>query len=245
MEHLDPVRQVPATVVQVGADPGGLQKRLAARYPKARLVVVDDCVAPLRQAVPPVPWLRRYRMPPAALCAHPAALPLASASADLLCGNLALGLLADPVAALRECRRVARHGALLMVSFLGPDSFRELREAWSKIDRHAHLHAYPDMHDVGDALVRAGFSDVVVDVERLHAEFDDVDHLLRELRTVGGGNVDCGRNRGLTTPRALHRLRDAYPATAPHEPIHATLEVGYAHAWAVDPPGVEVAPPGR
>jgi len=244
MEHLDPIRLTPARVLQIGADPGGLSRELIARYPGARVVLVDDCVELLHRAAPATRWPRLRRAPVSALCAHPSALPLPGASADLLCSNLALGLMDDATTVLREGRRALRHGGLLMLSFLAPDSFRELREAWSQVDPRTHLHRYPDLHDVGDALVRAGFSDVVVDVERLQAEFDDVDHLLHELRAIGGGHAGLDRRRGLTSPRALRRLRDAYPHHPEGAPVRATLEVGYAHAWVFERAGVEVALPG-
>lgn len=245
MEHLEPIRLDPARVLQVGAGPDALWTQLRRRYPSARLVLVDDSARTLRHAAAPPRWprLRPSRM--GRVCCSPSALPLAGASVDLLCSNLALGLMDDAGAAFAEYRRVLRHGALLMFSFLGPDSFHELRGAWRAVDDHVHLHPFVDLHEVGDALVHAGFSDVVVDVERLHAEFDDVDHVLRELRESGGGHAAPERRRGLMSPRALDRLRAAYPRDSSGAPVRATLEVGYAHAWALDPPGVEVTLPAR
>ena len=70
----------------------------------------------------------------------------------------------------------------------GPQTLLELRDVWSSLDRWAHTHDFADMHDVGDAMVGARLADVVVDSERLSVEFDDVSHLLAEVRDIGGGN---------------------------------------------------------
>jgi len=54
---------------------------------------------------------------------------------------------------------------------LGPDTLRELRAAWARAgseheDYHTRVGHFLDMHDIGDALVRAGFAAPVLDVER-------------------------------------------------------------------------------
>jgi malonyl-CoA O-methyltransferase len=246
LEHLDPIRCSPSLVLQLGACTDALTQGLATRYPNARLVVADDSIGVLRRAGPAPGWRRRLlRRGPQPLCAHPCALPLAGASVDLVCGNLTLALAPDPSAVFRECRRLLRHGGLLMLSFLGPDSFRELRDAWTSVDSLPHLHPFADMHEVGDVLVAAGFSDVVVDSERLQLECDDVDALLRELRIAGGGNAHRFRRRGLLTPAALERLRHTYPAPTAGAPWAATVEAGYAHAWALQPHAREVVLPRR
>ena len=244
IEHLEPVRLEPEWVLEPGAGAGFLTELLQRRFPAARIVALDDVPALLPRWAPRLrlPW----RSPPrlTALCAHPGALPLARASVDAVCANLPLGLLTQGTALLGECRRVLRHGGLLMVSFLGPDSLVELRRSLADLDRHPRLADFPDMHDVADAVVSAGFSDVVADSERIHAEFDHVDHLLAELRAVGGGNALAVRSRGLTSPRLIHALRERYPHDSDGSCL-ATLELGFVHAWAVDPPMTPVSLPRR
>ena len=55
-----------------------------------------------------------------------------------------------------------------------------------------------DMHDLGDALVRAGLAEPVMDVERYTLTYDDVRGLMRDLKAIGAHNASAGRPKGLT-----------------------------------------------
>ena len=243
LEHLDPVRLTPEVVLELGAATGDLRRALVRRYPRARMLSLDPSSLRLRRGLGPV-W-RRLLGPPALICADDDVLPLRAASVDLVCCNLALSWSSDLLQALRECRRVLRVGGLIIFSTLGPDTLKELRAAWSEVDAWSHGELFPDMHDIGDALVAAAFTDVVVDAESLHVEFDDLAHLLRETRMAGPGNLASDHNPGLTTPGRLQRLHAAWSAAHGPSACHATLEVAYAHAWAPDPAGMDVTAPAR
>ena len=62
---------------------------------------------------------------------------------------------------------------------LGPDTLKELRAAWAEVDSHSRVLEFIDMHDLGDALVRAGFAAPVLDVERYTLRYSDVRALAR------------------------------------------------------------------
>lgn len=241
LEHLDPIRCNPTRILELGAATGYLRSAIEARYPKAQLVSADDCHAVLTR-IGRRKW--RLRRPPL-LCCSSAALPLPSASVDLLIGNQVPLLCPSPGRVFAEWRRVMRHGGLVLLSSLGPLSFHELARAWAQVDPRPRIHPYPDMHDLGDALVRAGFDDVVVDSQRLSAEFEDLEQLMWELRTVGGGNSMPGRSRGLTTPRMLERVTRAYREELPSADCRATVEAVFAHAWVMERAGTPVAAPVR
>lgn len=239
MEHLEPIRRTPGRVLELGSATGHLRRLLLRRYPRASVLSSDDCLALLGRSRPHR-W--PFRQAPR-VCAAADRLPLPAASVDMLVCNLALLRVDRLSTALTEWRRVLRHDGLLMLATLGPLSFAELREAWAAVDRAPHLHPFPDLHEVGDALVHAGFHDVVMDAERLRMEFDDLAHMLRELRAVSGGNALPGRRRALTTPRTLARLAEHYVRIAPPPGCWATVEAVYAHGWVVEREGVPVAPP--
>ena len=88
------------------------------------------------------------------------------------------------------------------------------------------------MHDVGDALLHAGFADPVMDVERLTLTYQDVSGLMRDLKVLGAHNVTSGRPRGLTGRGRMHAMRMAYEAHRRDDRLPASYEVVYGHAWA-------------
>jgi len=242
MEHLDPVRIAPAVIVDVGAGTGDLARRLAQRFRDAIVIALDIADDMLRVArTKSKRWFSKQRF----ICADAEGLPLRDASVDLLISNVTLQWCNDLDQAFAECSRVLTPGGLLMFSSFGPDTLTELRQSFGRIDPHPHVHAFMDMHDLGDALVRGGFADVVMDSARLTSEYRDVGDLLRELKSVGATNALAFRQRGLAGKTRLAELADAYEPFRVDGHLPATYEAVFAHAWkpAPRPRSVGVAPP--
>jgi malonyl-CoA O-methyltransferase len=140
----------------------------------------------------------------------------------------------DPDAVFQEVRRILQPGGLLTFATLGPDTLRELREGWRKIDPYPHVHRFIDMHDLGDALVRAGLAEPVMDTERLTVTYPHLDALLTELVASGSSNLAHGRNRGLTPKSHLAALRQGVRPATEQGVLPVSVEVVYGHAWAVE-----------
>ena len=89
------------------------------------------------------------------------------------------------------------------------------------------------MHDVGDAIAAAGFSQPVVDAEVIRLEYGEFRTLLADLKQIGASNADVSRRRGLMTPGMLARLEASYRESAfVNDRFIASYEVVYGHAWA-------------
>lgn len=228
LERLEWVRLKPETVLDVGCGTGVSTAALIKKYPKARVIGLDLAPAMLAIARRRAPWLRK----PHCLCADAEALPLADASCDLLFSNLTLQWCEDPHRAFREFQRVLRPGGLLMFSTFGPDTLIELRQSWAAADRYNHVNAFFDMHDIGDALLRVGLVDPVVDMERFTLTYRDVGALMQDLKVLGAHNVTSGRSRGLTGKGRLRIVRDTYERFRYDGLLPATYEVVYGHGWA-------------
>lgn len=211
LERLDYVKLAPRRILDAGSGLGREAKALARRYPKAELLALDFALPMLRRRF----WDKRIL-----LCGDIVQLPLAYGSIDLLWSNMALHWAADPAAALREFERVLAPQGLLMFSTLGPDTLKELRAAAGA----ARVHAFADMHDVGDMLVAAGFAAPVMDMEMIEVEYRQNKDLLTDLRASGQTSARTDRARGLAGRGFAARLR------AGLEP-RATFEVVYGHAW--------------
>jgi malonyl-CoA O-methyltransferase len=232
LERLDLVRLDPRVVLDAGCATGRVTAALAQRYPRARVVALDFSLRMLEQRWPRRPRLARLlraSVPGSPVCGAMERLPLAAASIDMVCSSLALQWSAAPEQALREMHRVLRRGGLLMFTTLGPDSLKELRAALP--DSPASVHAFADMHDVGDLLVRTGFADPVMDMEHLVLTYPDLDALLHELRATGSVSASRHAARGLKGRAWLARLARGYDAQRSGGRLPATFEIVYGHAW--------------
>jgi malonyl-CoA O-methyltransferase len=228
LERLDYVRLTPRTILDLGAGTGYMLDALQRRYRKARLVALDFAAEMLRIA-------RRRGTPlhrPRCLCADAESLPLADGSMDLIVSNATLQWCNDLDRTFRDLVRVLAPGGLLMFTTFGPDTLRELRESWAAADGYSHVSPFLDMHDVGDALVRAGFADPVMDAERLTLTYSGVRALMADLKVLGTRNATLERPRGLTGRQRLRAMEQAYEAFRVGGRLPATYEVVHGHAWA-------------
>ncbi|MBK1694857.1 malonyl-[acyl-carrier protein] O-methyltransferase BioC [Chromatium weissei] len=226
LERLDYVRLEPQRVLDLGAGTGYALDALQRRYRKARIIAVDFAHGMLLQARRRGSWWRR----PLCVCADAEALPFSDGAVDLIVSNATLQWCDLPLA-LAECRRVLRPGGLLMFTTFGRDTLIELRQAWSAVDGDSHVSPFLDLHDIGDALVQARFTDAVIDVERLQLTYAAVRDLMLDLKTLGAHNATLTRPRGLTGRTRVLALEQAYEIHRSDGRLPASYEVVYGHAW--------------
>jgi len=227
LERLDLTDLAPRLIVDAGAGTGHASRALKKRYPGAVVIALDSSLGMLRAAGRQQPFTR--------LCADAEHLPLQNGSVDLILSNFMLQW-SEPDAVFAEFRRVLAPRGFLSFTTLGPDTLRELREAWREVDGHGDLPTrvsqFMDMHDLGDALVRAGFAAPVLDVERYTLSYADVRRLAADLKATGARNATAGRPRGLTGPRKFAAMQRAYEAFRGDGRLPATYEVVFGQAWA-------------
>jgi malonyl-CoA O-methyltransferase len=232
VEHLEGIRIDPARVLDLGCATGAAFEGLRERHPHAQLVGLDLAHAMLRKAASRGPWWRRIVGGPSTLlvCGDAHRLPLASASAQLVFSNLMLQW-CRAEAVFAEVARVLPAGGLFMFSTFGPDTLKELRAAAIAAGTGELVREFVDMHDLGDALVAAGFADPVMEMEMVTLEYETLDALLRDLRGVGS-HTDAGAR--MDDPQR-DRVREAYEKHRRDAALPATYEVVYGHAWKVAP----------
>lgn len=235
-ERLALMRSQPTHILDLGCGSGADLPMLAAHYPAATLFGLDLCqtLLPRPQAAG---WLQRLlggAPIQRSICADAEQLPLQRSSMQMVWSNLMLNWLHDPLPALREMHRVLQIDGLLMFSTLGPDTLRELR---SVLPAHhgERVHRFIDMHDLGDALVKAGFAEPVMDMETITLTYNELDDLLRDLRQAGGQNASSARPRGLSGKRGWQQAREAYEQLRRDGRLPASFEIVYGHAWKAAP----------
>ncbi|MBT8100477.1 MAG: class I SAM-dependent methyltransferase, partial [Gammaproteobacteria bacterium] len=157
-------------------------------------------------------------------------LPLPNESVALVVANMLLPWIDDPAPCFSEVNRVLRKDAVFAFASLGPDSMAELREAADGLTEAPVIREFPDMHDVGDALVRAGLRDPVLDVDRLRITWPTFDQLLNDL-------VGCGAIGPLSTDAEsrFRALEARFPRDDETGLFAIELELVFGHAWGSGP----------
>jgi malonyl-CoA O-methyltransferase len=229
LERLDGLRFDPATVLDLGCGPGVQARALSQRFGSARVVAMDWAMPMLRRAAARRGrWRKRFER----VAGDAGALPLAESSVDLLYSNLMLQWCDDLPALLNAFRRVLKPGGLMLVSTFGPDTLTELRQAWQRIGAAPRVSGFADVQTIGDAMLRAGFAEPVLDTDWITTTYRRPRDLLDELKAVGATFAGSERPRGLTAPGTLDALLAAYEAFRLDSGLYpATWEVVYASAW--------------
>lgn len=244
LERLDLVRISPTVILDAGCGTGFAAPVLLRRFPGATVLGLDLALPMLQAARLRVPrwrnWLGAARQ--RLVCGDNERLPLRAGAVGMLWSNLAFQWANDLPRVFSECLRVLQPGGLLTFTTFGPDTLKELRQAFADRDGSVHVNRFVDMHDIGDMLVQAGFADPVMDMEQIVLTYADVESLMRDLKAIGAHNVATGRSRGLTGRGALRELRRHYELLRRDGRLPATFEVVYGHAWK---PAARLGPGGR
>ena len=227
LERLAVFALEPRVVLDLGAGTGRVTRELKRRYRHALVIALDLAPGMLREARRHQQWWRRFER----VCGDALRLPLADASVDVVFSSLMLQWCEPLDTALAECRRVLKPDGFFAFSTFGPDTLHELRGAWASADGYNHVNHFVDVHEVGDALVRAGLMEPVLDVDRVEVGYPDALSLMRDLKAIGAHNVTAGRPRALVGRARLKRMQDAYEAFRRDDRLPATYEVIYGASW--------------
>lgn len=231
LARLEPMVVEAKTVVDLGCATGSACKPLAKRFRRAHIIALDLSASMLQQVRRKQSWFAKYSL----LHANAKAIPLADQSVDVVFANQLLPWIDDSATVFTEVARVLRENGLFLFAGLGPDSLSELRRAWQSADAGVHVNRFPDMHDLGDAAVRAGLTDPVLDVDRLSVTYQDAGALFRDLTGCGARNSLANRNNALSGKARFDTMAAALEQHREDGPIGLDLELVYGHCWGAGP----------
>jgi malonyl-CoA O-methyltransferase len=244
-EKLAPIKLQPQSWIDWSAFLGASGGLVSDCYPQAQRWLVEPTQG-LRQRTQRElaqsasrSWKTLWRKdaPKAWLAEELAAAPwLPFGGVQMLWANMALHAHCDLAHMMAQWHRQLAVGGFLMCSGFGPDTARELRALYQAMGWALPTIDFIDMHDLGDELVKAGFADPVMDMERLTLTWETPQAMLAELR-CWGGNVSIGRHTGLRTPRWRDDLLGQLGRrlVRPDGRLALTIEVIYGHAIKPEP----------
>jgi malonyl-CoA O-methyltransferase len=204
-ERAELLRLPAGPIVQQGWMDAATAVCLAKRYP-GRIIHEVSAEALVRGRKKPSWWsygaARRVR----SVATDKNRIDLPDDTASLVWSALWLQDVPHRMSLFQEWQRLLKTGGALFFCCFGPDTAKDLRAVGA-------VAGYPDMHDIGDELVRAGFADPVMEMERLTIEYADPLRLLDDWRQFDP-------TLALSVSPAIDRL---------------TLELLYGHAWKAAP----------
>jgi malonyl-CoA O-methyltransferase len=223
-ERLSFRRREPARIVDLGSGTGHGTKALKRQFRKAEVIAVDASLEMCRRVRRQSGFLHPVRP----VCADLSALPVANRSVDLLFSNLAIQWCENIRATLAGFRRVLSPGGLLLFSSLGPDSMKEMKVAAGTAGNPLLARQFTDMHNLGDALVEAGFSEPVMDSEFITTEYPDLQALVTEMALTGAGTHIADWAARISAGKVL---ADAYAPFVRNGRYPVTWEIVYGAAF--------------
>jgi malonyl-CoA O-methyltransferase len=229
IERFDYIKLQPRKIVELGSATGYTTQLIQQRYPDAEILCIDLAFKMLLIAN------QKFSPHIKLICADANYLPIPDNSVDLIISNLMLPWCDDLGPLFRECHRVLKPEKLLMFTTLGPDTLKEMRISWAAVDQYAHINAFTDMHDIGDALIHEKFLDPVMDVENVQLLFPRVELILQDLKMMGSQNMNPNKRQSLLGKKMFNQFLEAYQKyQLQSNEYPVTCEIIYGHAWSTN-----------
>ncbi|HET6565823.1 MAG TPA: methyltransferase domain-containing protein [Xanthomonadales bacterium] len=224
LERVEFQRREPARIIDLGCGTGYCAAALKRKYRKAEVIGLDFALPMCRLAANKSTFMRPVRV----VCANISSLPFANSCADLLVANPSLQWSADLAGLFNGLRRVMRPGGLLLFSLPVTDSLKELKQACESAGLGPGVGTFPDMHDIGDALLLAGFREPVMDAELITLTYPGLAAMLHELQAVGAASYfhDYAALQSRSGEFAAH-----YPRVQANNSWPLTWEIAYGAAF--------------
>lgn len=207
--------------LDLGCGTGYFCRQLTLRHPQAQGIGMDIAHGMLQQA-------RAARPGPVYLCGDAAAIPLASASQDLLFSSLAVQWCADLSVVLRDMARVLKPGGVLAFSSLANGTLHELELSWQAAGSSGRVNRFRSFDDYAQQCTASGLQ--VLQLERrAHVQhYAEVRAITGHLRGIGAQHLQQGERPGLLGRGAYQRLLQCYEQMRQPAGLPVTWQVVYA-----------------
>ena len=167
-------------------------------------------------------------------------MPLAPLSLDLIVSTLGLHWVNDVPGFLAQARLALRPDGLLLVTFLGGRTLRELRACLAQAETEiygeasARVSPFADAQDGAHVLQRAGFALPVADSEVVIVRYANLFGLFRDLKAMGETAAFYAKAPHRLTRHIIARAADLYQANHSDGDgkIRATFELITLTGWA-------------
>lgn len=209
--------------LDLGCGTGYCSKKMRQLFPDCRLLALD-------LALPMLQTTRALQINELALvCSDAQALPLANDLFDLVVSNLSMQWCANYAVFFSELLRITRSGSSVLLSTFGPQTLREVRAAWAKVDTQVHVNEFVPLHFLQQQAQELGFNcySKVLSVQR---GYPSLRALAAELKGLGAHNMNQQQSTRLTTRKNFAAAELAFEQAQSSNNVTAvTYEVFFLH----------------
>ncbi len=226
LERLDDEQKLdaklkPTHIVDLGCGTGWAIPEIIKLFPDCRISALDFSQAMLNE----VPKNNSVET----IMGDVHDLPFDDNSVDVVFSNMVLHW-SNEQDVFSEAMRVLKPDGLLIMSCLGETSLVELKQAWLNVDKLSHVHDFPALHNLGDDLLKKGFSEVVVNAEIITLTYKNIIALMKDIKASGGHHVNENRKKGLMSRSQMDLLEKGYEVFREEQRLPASYEIVYLRA---------------
>ena len=238
IKRLKFLKSKPLNILDIGCGTGYLSDLISQYLPNSNIVCMDFSYEMVSQCKS-----KNIKLEP--LVADAEYMPFKASTFDLVISSFTLHWCQQIDKIFSDIFRILKNDGNFMFTTVGPDTLKELRNAYKLIDNYEHINTFDDMHTYGDILLSSGFHDPVMDVERLIIEYKNFNEVLQSLRKTGASTVIYNESK-FTTKKSLKNLENHYKKNNKNALFPVTYEMIYGVAWkksAQNPKNNEVVIP--
>jgi NADH dehydrogenase [ubiquinone] 1 alpha subcomplex assembly factor 5 len=142
----------------------------------------------------------------------------------------------DLSAALRNIRQSLQSGSFLIGAVAGGDTLPQLRLAMRAADALSgsatpHVHPRIEASALAPLLAAAGFTNPVVDVDRVRVSYSSVNAVVDDLRAMGATNVLNARSRAGLNRSAMAAATEAFARVGDGQRTEELFEILHFAGW--------------
>jgi malonyl-CoA O-methyltransferase len=182
LDRIEFLQLKPQYVLDLGSGTGSFTQKVQSLYPNAHVIGLDIAFAMTNFA--------RQNNDGIYCCADAEQLPFANAKFDLIVSNCCFPSIIDLPNLFTELNNILTISGALMFTTFGPDTLQEFSMQGS----------WPDMHIIGDQLLKQNYKDPVVDSEHLTFCYNQQRTLFNDLIESGTFDIDLSNVENLAQP---------------------------------------------
>ena len=159
------------------------------------------------------------------ICADVNYLPIKNNCIDLVWSNMCLPFITNINEVFNQVNYCLKNNGLFIASSLGPQTFLQLDTLGLK------RFNFVDMHDLGDELAKAGFTDIVVSSEIFNLQYSEIHTFFSDIKISGCGSA-TGKFKYLTKIK-YREIKDLINQLILGNKLTLSIEVVYIHGWKI------------